>query len=149
MFSGLETPSVALHHIGISAKLRYAVELDPHLNSFIQTRWKPKVCHKDACDVKFKKLPGCDLLVAGPPCQSFARGGNHGGVEDDRGKLIFKVVENVEARNRAGKSMPSAVVLEQSKLLLGKYRFVYDEIESRMQKLGYTVRAKILDTYEH
>ena len=52
------------------------------------------------------EIPDFDLLCAGFPCQPFSSAGNKKGFEDDRGGIIFKIVEICR------KYKPTLVILE-------------------------------------
>ena len=84
--------------------------------------------------------------MGAPPCQSFCTGGNGNGLADDRGKLIFKMNDFVDDRAGAGKSLPKFLILENSKTLGGKYKFVLETIKLRFKKQGYKVNHKVLNT---
>ena len=148
-FSGIETPSIAMKQCGLKARLAFCAEWESDLNKLIRETWHPEQSHLDINSVDFKKLPHADVLVCGPPCQSFAAGGLQGGLDDPRGTLIFKPCEYVECRKSAGLSLPRAIVLENSKLVLGVYRNVDLEIKVRLEKCGYRVEAEVMNTNEH
>jgi DNA (cytosine-5)-methyltransferase 1 len=145
-FSGIETPSIALKQSGVKHKLVFAIELEPTLRELIRVTWRPDQIHEDVNNVEFDKLPFVDMVVGGPPCQSFCRGGKNKGLKDPRGILIFKMVEYLEARKKAGEPLPSSLVLENSKTLLLGHVAVYKKIKRRLKKLGYSVKSRILDT---
>lgn len=148
MFSGLETPSIALK-LRLGSKqheLAFAIEKEKPLRDLIQLAWNPKQLHSDITDVDFTTLPDCDLLVAGPPCPSFSPAGKLGGDTDCRGRLVYKVNEYVNDRASLHLPLPRAIVLENSKLLLSKFRSVYKRIKSGFKKHGYTVQKAVLDS---
>lgn len=53
-----------------------------------------------------RDLPPHDLLLAGPPCQSYSTAGKRKGTKDPRGQLGFDLLRLIK------KSMPKAVVIE-------------------------------------
>ena len=145
-FSGIETPSVALAQADVPHTLEFAIEILPHLRTLIASTWKPKQLHADVHDVVAETLPPVDIVVGGPPCQPFCRGGKNLGLADERGPLTYAMVEMVEARERAEKPLPKAIVMEQAKTLLIGHRNIYKSIKRRLQKLKYKVKAKVLNT---
>lgn len=149
MFSGLETPSAALTQSRLAHRLAFAIEKEESLSNYITKVWKPTEIHGDVSDVDFALLPYCDLLVLGAPCQPFARGGLHGGLDDPRGHLTTSIIDFVNARAHKGKELPKAIVMEQSKTLLIKYESIYKNIKKALQGFQYKVKSKVLNTYDH
>ena len=145
-FSGLETPSIAAKQIGLVTQLGFAIELSKPLREHIVQAWQPQQIHGDVKAVNCLSLPAVDILVGGPPCQAFCPGGLHGGLEDDRGPLIFSMVACCEQRSAASADLPKALVIENSSLLLSRHREVFRELRSRLQACGYEVRAKVMNT---
>ena len=145
-FSGLETPSIALVQAGLSHKLLFAVEINGHLRTLVKSTWHCDEVHEDVTKVDATKLPTVNIMVGGPPCQPYCRGGKNQGLKDERGPLTFSMVEAVEERSKAGKSLPKAIVMEQAKTLLCGHRNIYKAIKKRFKKLDYKVRAQVLNT---
>eukprot|EP00959_Pyramimonas_sp_CCMP1952_P152178 3184008-Pyramimonas_sp.AAC.1 len=96
-----------------------------------------------------KALPDVDIAVGGAPCQPFAKGGSLKGMEDPRGRLVYKMVEYVEAKAKANLPLPRALLMEQSKTLKNKWSDVYDNIKSRLTKLGYRFKSTFVNTNLH
>lgn len=44
------------------------------------------------------ELPDCDLIIGGPPCQSWSEAGTKKGIQDDRGKLFFSFTEAISVK---------------------------------------------------
>ena len=83
----------------------------------------------------------CDVLTAGFPCQSFSYMGKHGGMEDERGQLIFDVFRLTKLSN------PDYVILENVKNIL-KYPDMLTIIYERMNAMDYTVKHQLLNCWE-
>lgn len=145
-FSGMETPSIACKQVGLSHRLVYAIEVLPHLRTLIQNTWKPEQVHEDVTNVDPRSLPYCDVVVGGPPCQPYCKGGKNRGVKDSRGPLTYAMIEMVEVKGRLGQPMPKAVVMEQAKTLLFGHKHIYKDIKKRFKKLGFKVTARVMDT---
>ena len=145
-FSGLETPSIAAKQIGLVTQLGFAIELSKPLREHIVQAWQPQQIHGDVKAVNFLSLPAVDILVGGPPCQPFCPGGLQGGLADDRGPLLFSMVECCEQRSAASADLPKALVIENSSSLLSCHRQAFRELRNRLQACGYEVRAKVVNT---
>jgi DNA (cytosine-5)-methyltransferase 1 len=85
-----------------------------------------------------------DLLVGGPPCQSFSLIGSRLAMEDDRGLLLLKMIQFARVFK------PKVVLIEQVKGLLsakgsdGKSGSAFLSILRELKELGYTVSYKVL-----
>lgn len=96
-------------HVAVS------VEIDPACCDTLRTN-KPElaIINKSICDVSIEELLEtanlqtleADLVIGGPPCQSFSLAGRRKGLEDDRGKLLFEFVRVVRG------TLPKGFVLE-------------------------------------
>lgn len=92
-------------------------------------------------DVKVEDVPPHDILTGGFPCQPFSIAGLQGGFEDARSNVFWKILAILDHRQ------PKCVVLENVKNLV-----THDEgrtfatIRGELEKRGYHVRYKVLDT---
>ena len=97
-----------------------------------------------------EKLPLTTIYVSGPPCQPFCKGGRLAGVEDTRGGHIWDSVAYVVARG------PHAFVIEEAETLLGKYKWLLDDVLSALRAVTtpsgvpiYSVEAVLLKNDEN
>ncbi len=99
---------------------------------------------RDILEILPSEIPQHDILVGGFPCQPFSLAGNKESFNDPRGKLIFKVLEIVNFHT------PEVVFLENVKNLKsinnGKDLL---KIISELEKIGYFVKYKVLNTFEY
>ena len=82
----------------------------------------------------------CDLIVAGPPCQGFSTLGKRNR-NDPRNSLSMQVAEWTSALR------PRVVVLENVVAFLQSP--TWDRLARRLEDLGYSLRAHILDTVNY
>ncbi len=70
----------------------------------------------DINQVDISKIPHADVVIGGPPCQSFSLAGNRN-VEDERGQLVWKYIHIIE------QVKPKAFVFENVTGLLSAKEF--------------------------
>lgn len=111
MFTGAGGLDLGLAEVGVVPEL--AVELVPVFCRTLEMNLdKTRVVRADIKNVFGAQLfdmmgPGeVDLMVGGPPCQSFSTGGGRAGLRDPRGNLIFEYLRLVR------EVQPRAFVLE-------------------------------------
>ena len=98
----------------------------------------------DITKLNIDDIPSHDILCGGFPCQPFSVCGKQEGFEDDRGNLIFHVLDIVKEKN------PKVIFLENVKHL--KYHDkgkTLSKIISEFQELGYKISWKILNAKDH
>ena len=100
-----------------------------------------KLIEDDVWQIDEKSLDKIDILCAGFPCQAFSVAGYRKGFKDSRGQHFFRLLDFIEYHD------PKVVFLENVKNLRthdkGK---TFDTIRKLLQKKGYIVFAKILNT---
>lgn len=87
-----------------------------------------------------------DILNGGFPCQAFSIAGERKGFDDERGNLFWSIINVVTMLGKKFEK-PRVLFLENVKNLMthdkgNTYRVIKGEIE----KLGYTVKEKVLNT---
>jgi len=89
-------------------------------------------------DVDFTKVPDCDIITGGFPCQDFSMTSKRGGLETDRGNLYKHLVRAVDEKR------PKIFIGENVKGLLSanKGRAI-QQIVKDFDALGYTVKYKL------
>ena len=101
---------------------------------------------KDINDVSVSSLPECDVVIGGPPCQSFSLAGNRKS-DDERGRLVWKYLEIIEHLQ------PKAFLFENVMGLLsakdGNGEKVFTLLTKAFENLGYTVCAKTINAADY
>lgn len=88
--------------------------------------------------------PGCDLFVAGFPCQPFSAAGAGLGVLDARGTVIYRLIAWIN------KHRPTTFVLENVRGLVDRHTETFHEILVMLCELGfYDVSWGILGAHTH
>ena len=104
----------------------------------------------DINQVILDELPDCDLIIGGPPCQSFSLVGKRK-PNDPRGKCVFKFLEAVK------KKQPTAFVMENVPGIRaswveeepGKKRRLIEFLKNEFRELGYQVNDLKLKAIEY
>lgn len=87
------------------------------------------------------EIPGADIFVGGPPCQSFSIAGKKEGFKDNRGKLFLKTIDIVKQKQ------PKAFIFENVRGLKTNNRGnTLHQLLSEMILAGYTVYYKVLNS---
>lgn len=95
----------------------------------------------DINNISLDEIPEHDILVAGFPCQPFSIMGKEQGFDDHRGSVFFRICEIIESHK------PKVVVLENvGRLLTHKKGETFSVIKDNLEKLGYKVNYKILNS---
>ena len=92
-------------------------------------------------DIIPNEINSFDLLCAGFPCQPFSSAGNKKGFEDERGGMIFKIIEICKYHK------PSVIILENvSNLLTIDKGACISKIVHMFEEIGYSVSYKKLNS---
>lgn len=95
---------------------------------------------KSIVDIKPEEIPDCDVIIGGPPCQSWSAAGAGRGKEDSRGQLFYDYIRLIKAKK------PIAFVAENVKGIVSKKHIEsFKEIVSLFDDAGYTVTTKVLN----
>lgn len=105
-----------------------------------------KLVVEDIRNIAIEDLPEFDFLLGGFPCQPFSIAGHRQGFDDqkNRGNLFFDIARIIEVRQ------PKGFLLENVKNMKthdGGHTFKI--IEQTLTKLGYTLKAKVLNTMDY
>jgi DNA (cytosine-5)-methyltransferase 1 len=136
LFSGIGGFHLALSTIG--GKCVMASDIDEAANDSYKVNFGIEPLG-DIKQIDANTIPNFDLLCGGFPCQSFSQIGQKGGLDDDRGALIYDVVRILEAKS------PKAFILENVKGLTthdkGRtFKFIIQLLE----EAGYKVKHKLI-----
>jgi len=133
-------------------KFKNHVELQLILNSLSdyteeKTEIKYQEFKKKNAEITKEKI---DILTGGFPCQAFSIAGDRKGFSDHRGELFYSIINLVNQLKTKGHGKPRVLFLENVKNLVSHeggqtFKIIREEIE----KLGYTIKYKVLNTYKY
>lgn len=121
-------------------------EWDVHAQKTYRANFGDKAISGDITKISENDIPQFDICLAGFPCQAFSLAGQRKGFDDDykgmaRGTLFFDVVRICE------KHKPSVIFCENVKgLTIHDNGRTFDIIKKSLEKIGYTVYEKILNS---
>ena len=147
LFSGYGTASFALKQLGIDYELVGYSDIDKYANQCFRQNHCPVDMDRELGDVKEidpNRLDDFDLLTGGFPCQSFSRAGNCLGELDSRGTLFNEIIRIAEIKK------PRYMLLENVRdLLAPRHKKTFEKIINELNRIGYSVDYKILDTKDY
>jgi len=146
LFSGYGTDNFALKKLGVDYELVGYSDIDKYANQCFKQNHCPedvedKLRLGDVTKVDENSLPDFDLLTGGFPCQAFSVAGKGLGELDTRGTLFYEIIRIAEVKK------PRMMLLENVKGLTTKrHKGTFEKILSELDRIGYTVFWKILNT---
>jgi len=153
LFAGFGGASFALKKAGIPFECvgyseidKYAIQCynQNHSIKINEYLWNGHKNYGDITKINPEELPDFDLLTGGFPCQSFSIAGKGLGEQDTRGTLFNDIIRIAEVKK------PKYMLLENVKGLTTKrHKETFEKILSELQRIGYNVYWKVLNTKEH
>lgn len=100
----------------------------------------------DINDLNIKDIPKANIVIGGPPCQSFSLAGKRQ-TEDKRGKLVWKYIDIIKH------IQPKAFVFENVTGLLSaknsKGELIIDLLKKAFLNVGYNIEMQVLNTADY
>jgi len=100
----------------------------------------------DINTVDLKTIPRCDIVVGGPPCQSFSLIGKRQ-TEDDRGRLVWRYMDIIKTLKPKMFMFENVVGLLSAKNSEGKK--ILDLLVEEFSSIGYTVTHKVVNAADY
>lgn len=100
----------------------------------------------DINQIEISKIPHADVVIGGPPCQSFSLAGNRN-VEDERGQLVWKYIHIIK------KIKPKAFVFENVTGLLSaknsQDQKIIELLKIAFNEIGYTIEQQVMNAADY
>jgi DNA (cytosine-5)-methyltransferase 1 len=160
LFSGAGGIDIGIARAGF--EVLACVEIDPYACETLRTNIGLKHGKTQVIEADIKKIDpnelmsnlginagDLDLLVGGPPCQSFSQIGKRESLEDARGLLLFEMVRFAEILQ------PKAIMIENVKGLLNAVDEentvggVFELLIKQLEALGYVPKWKVINSAEY
>jgi DNA (cytosine-5)-methyltransferase 1 len=138
-------------------KVSWANDMDKYaMNTYEKIMKKNHYIGKEAMTIEsilskptlLNQLTTVDVLVSGFPCQAFSVAGYRKGFDDERGNVFFKIRDIIKYLGK--KAFPKALLLENVKnFKTHDNEETYKEVRRQLNRLGYSVYTKILNTADY
>jgi DNA (cytosine-5)-methyltransferase 1 len=90
------------------------------------------------------EIPDCDLIIGGPPCQSWSVAGSNKGANDPRGKLFYEYQRVIADKK------PKVFVAENVEGILSKkHQAEFQRIIAGFENIGYQVHCQLLNASDY
>ncbi len=127
-------------------KIAWSTDFDKYSAKTHRANYKHKFIERDINQINGADLDAVDILVGGFPCQAFSVAGYQKGFEDERGEIFFQIIRII---NELPKK-PKVLLLENVKnILTHDKKNTFRVIQDALEKTGYCVFSKILNTSEY
>ncbi len=119
----------------------FACEIDKHAQETYTHNFPSTFLANDITNISPDQIPDHDLLCAGFPCQPFSIAGQRKGLEDERGSLIFNIIQVLETKK------PQMFLLENVKNLVShNHGLTFHYIKTQLMNAGYYISYQVLNT---
>ncbi|WP_231723229.1 DNA (cytosine-5-)-methyltransferase [Caviibacter abscessus] len=98
----------------------------------------------DLTKLDLNKLPNFDFMIAGFPCQTFSIVGKRKGFEDERGQIIYYLIEIMKHKK------VKYFILENVKGLINHNKGkTFETIKYELRNAGYNIYYKVLNSLDY
>ncbi|MGC7560685.1 DNA (cytosine-5-)-methyltransferase [Pasteurella sp. PK-2025] len=119
-------------------------EIDPNPAKTYQLFFDDKNNLGDLTKIDIQSLPDFDLMLAGFPCQAFSIVGKREGFEDERGQIIYHLVDIL-----TWKRTPYFILENVKGLVNHHHGKTLSAILNLLENTGYDVYWKVLDSQDY
>lgn len=103
-----------------------------------------KLVIKKIQDLKLDEIPDADVIIGGPPCQSWSLAGAMRGADDERGGVFYNYVHLIKEKK------PLAFVAENVKGIISRRHInEFNKIVELFSESGYNVSYKLLNAKDY
>lgn len=153
LFSGVGAPEMALRNIGIPYEIVGYSEIDRYaIQAYKAIHGEDVPALGSVTDID--RLPKCDLLFYGSPCQDFSIAGKQRGLRDADGNqtrsgLLLEVERLLEVAKEHDE-LPKYLIMENVKNLVSKkFEADFGRWLDKLDELGYNCYWNVLDARDY
>lgn len=137
--SGIGGGRIALEENGL--KCVGHCEIDKNTSDTYNIFFNDNRNYGDLTKVDISKLPDFEFMIAGFPCQTFSIVGKRAGFEDERGQIIYYLIEIMKQKE------VKYFILENVKGLLNHNKGkTFNIIKNELENIGYNIYYKVLNS---
>ena len=100
---------------------------------------------EDINNIDVNKLPKADVVIGGPPCQSFSLAGNRH-TEDARGQLVWRYIDIISAVKPKAFVFENVTGLQSAKNKQGK---ILPQLIQAFKEIGYTISVQVMNAADY
>ncbi|XSD74755.1 DNA cytosine methyltransferase [Bacillus subtilis] len=121
-----------------------ALDFDKNAVKAYRHNFGDHVEQADINEIEIDSLPDTDVIFGGPPCQDFSVAGKGAGEDGERGKLVWRYLEIISAKQ------PKAFVFENVKGLITKrHRPTFDALIEKFNEIGYKISWQVVNAWHY
>lgn len=124
----------------------WAIDNEPNAVATYRKNIGEHIILADINAINIHEIPKADVLIGGPPCQSFSLAGKRD-IDDPRGMLVWRYLEILKT------TKPKAFVFENVIGLLSAKNNngvkVLDILQNEFRKLGYNISVKVMNAVDY
>lgn len=124
----------------------WAIDIDKDAVATYKQNLGDHIRHEDITKIDIQSLPKADIVIGGPPCQSFSLVGKRR-VDDERGQLVWHYLKIIDQIRPKVFLFENVVGLKSAKT--GEGRMVIDELIEAFRELGYSVKWQVLNAADY
>ncbi|CAH9018931.1 DNA (cytosine-5-)-methyltransferase [Candidatus Nitrosacidococcus sp. I8] len=141
--AGIGTGRMGLENIGLQCIGFSEIDIDSEY-TYQAFFGQAEKNYGDLMEINPNDLPDFELMIAGFPCQSFSIVGQRKGIEDDRGQIIYGLINIMKAKH-----LPY-FILENVKGLMNHDRGkTFTIILNDLNQAGYQVYHQVLNSIDY
>ena len=135
-----------LQEVGLHAKCVFSSEIKKYAIKAYQGYFGDEKVYGDITQISDELIPDFDFLLAGFPCQPFSSAGKGLGFSDTRGTMFFEIERILKKKINKGKPAKGFLLENVEGLINHDKGNTLSVIIDHLQKLGYSVCYKLLDS---
>ena len=124
----------------------WAIDNDPNAVATYKLNLGNHIICEDINKIPVDNIPKADVVIGGPPCQSFSLAGKRK-TEDSRGQLVWKYIDIIQH------VQPKAFVFENVTGLLSaknqKKESILENLKKAFKEIGYKICQKVLNAADY